>query len=138
MSEFSSFIGAVKKSERSDQYYILAAMYCLSAHLNPVTATQVKNFLALPLGSADVPTNVNSSLRSYQGLVEPSQKGPPMRWTLTPGGLNRLRKLSGLQLKSELDAKEYETDIGIICALEFPEFAAVTNVFNENPWTELS
>jgi nucleoside phosphorylase len=46
--------------------------------------------------------------------------------------------MSGLQLKSETDLNEFQTDIGIICALEFPEFAAVMKAFNENEWTEIS
>jgi nucleoside phosphorylase len=137
MSEFSSFLGAVKKSDRTDQYLILAALYCQSAHVKPITANQVSTLIKLHLGK-NVPSNVNASLRKYEGLVAPAQMGPPILWSLTPIGLNRLRTLSGLELKSEIDQKEYETDIGIICALEFPEFAAVTKVFSDNIWTELS
>jgi nucleoside phosphorylase len=41
-------------------------------------------------------------------------------------GIQRLRKLSGLALVGEATADEYDFDIGIICALEQPEFTAVT------------
>ncbi len=137
MNEFSTILGAVKKSERTDQYLILGAMYCLSAQIKPITARQISGLLELHLGS-NTPSNVNASLRSYVGLVSPSHKGPPILWSLTPEGLNRLRTISGLQLKSETDLNEFESDIGIICALDFPEFAAVMRAFNENAWNELS
>jgi nucleoside phosphorylase len=137
MSEFPSFLGAVRKSERTDQYLILAAMYCLSALTKPITAKQISTLLELHLVN-DLPSNVYASLRKYQGLVAPVQKGPPILWSLTPDGLNKLRTLSGLQLKSQVDTKEFETDIGIICALEFPEFAAVMKVFSDRNWVEVS
>ncbi len=135
MKEFSTFLGAVKKSERTDQYLILSALYCLYTIGKPVTASEISNLLKLHLVS-NIPSNVNASLRKYIGLVSP-HNGPPIRWSLTRDGLIRLRVLSGLQLKSETDSKEFETDIGIICALEFPEFAAVMKAFNENTWTEV-
>lgn len=137
MNEFSTFLGAVKKTERTDQYLILGAMYCLAAQIKPIAAKQITSLLKLHLGS-HTPSNVYASLRKYEGLVSPSHKGPPMLWSLTSDGLNRLRLLSGLQLKSETDIKEFESDIGIVCALEFPEFAAVMKAFDENPWNELS
>lgn len=137
MREFSAFLGAVKKSERTDQYLILSAMFCLDSPTKSVTATEIKNVIELHLGT-DIPSNINSSLRKYVGLVSPVQKGPPIRWELTAEGLNRLRTLSGLQLKTSSDSKEYDYDIGIICALEFPEFAAVINAFNEKSWSEIS
>ncbi|MBT1700284.1 hypothetical protein KK083_25580 [Fulvivirgaceae bacterium PWU4] len=136
MNEFSSFLGAVKKSERTDQYLILAALYCLGAHTQPITASQITSLLKLHLGS-NTPSNVSASLRKYEGLVAPTHNGSPIPWSLTPLGLSRLRLLSGLQLKSEADSKEFETDIGIICALEFPELAAVINTFSETEWKEL-
>lgn len=136
MIEFSIFLGAVKKNERTDQYLILAALYCLAAQVSPVSTKQVSDLLKLHLTSK-LPTNPNSSLRSYVGLVSPAKKGPPILWSLTPNGLNRLRSMSGLQLKSEIDVKEFESDIGIICALEFPEFDAVIKAFNEAEWVEL-
>jgi nucleoside phosphorylase len=137
MNELSTFLGAVKKGERTDQYLILAALYCLSALTSPVAASEITRLLKLHLGS-NLPSNVNASLRKYIGLVSPKENGPPIRWSLTNVGLDRLRTLSGLQLKSETDSKEFETDIGIICALEFPEFSAVTKAFNENEWLELT
>jgi nucleoside phosphorylase len=137
MKEFSTFIGAVKKNERTDQYLILAAMYCLDSPNKPITVKEISNILKLHLGSK-VPSNIHSSLRSYTGLVSPIHKGPPIKWSLTAEGLTRLRTISGLKLKSEADSGQFDFDIGIVCALEFPELAAVMNAFNENPWTELS
>jgi Nucleoside phosphorylase len=137
MNEFSSFLGAVKKSERTDIYLILAAMYCLNAQKNPTIAKEIIKILDLHLGS-NVPSNVSATLRKYEGLVSPVEKGPPIRWQLTIEGLNRLRTLSGLKLKSEIDVKEFDSDIGIICALEFPEFSSVISAFNDQEWHELS
>lgn len=137
MNEFSTFIAAVKKNERTDQYLILAAMYCLDAQNKPIKASEITNILELHVGSS-IPSNVHASLRSYKGLVSPAKKGPPILWSLMTEGLNRLRTLSGLQLKSEVDSKEFDTDIGIVCALEFPEFAAVIKAFNDNSWSEIS
>lgn len=137
MNEFSTFLGAVKKSERTDQYLILAAMYCLGAHANPIVVNQITDLFKLHLGS-NKPSNVYASLRKYEGLVAPSHKGSPIPWLLTPLGLERLRVLSGLQVKSELNYNDFETDIGIVCALEFPELAAVMNAFNESEWREIS
>jgi nucleoside phosphorylase len=136
MIEFSKFLGAVKKNERTDQYLILAALYCLSAQLKPVSTKQISDIFNLHL-TTNKPSNPNASLRSYIGLVSPAKKGPPILWSLTPEGLHRLRTLSGLQLKSETDSTEFESDIAIVCALEFPEFEAVMKAFNENDWVEL-
>lgn len=137
MNEFSTFLGAVKKSDRTDQYLILAALYCLDALAKPIKASQITDLLKLHLGT-NGPSNVHASLRKYEGLVAPTHKGSPIPWLLTSQGLNRLRLLSGLQLKAVAASEEFETDVGIICALEFPEFSAVMNTFNENDWKELS
>ena len=74
MDEFSSFLSAVKKSERTDQYHILAALYCEKAHIKPVAAKQVTTLLSLHMGKK-LPSNVNSSLRHYVGLVSPAHLG---------------------------------------------------------------
>ncbi len=136
MKEFSSFLSAVKKSDRSDQYLILAALYCLESPPKAVTAKEISDILRNHLGSK-LPSNINASLRSYTGLVSPIQKSTPIKWLLTFDGLNKLRTLSGLELKSETDQSEFNCDIGIVCALEFPEFAAVMNAFRDHPWTEI-
>ena len=92
MKEFSTFIGAVKKGERTDQYLILAAMYSLGALSKAVTVKEISTLLKLHVGS-NLPSNINSSLRSYSGLVSPVHKGPPIQWSLTSDGLTRLRTL---------------------------------------------
>ncbi len=101
-------------------------MFSLGAHVSPVTARQVKELLQLHLGGK-VPTNVNSSLRAYGAYVEPAEKGPPLRWRLTPQGLRELRAASGLELATRASAEDFETDVGIVCALEQPEFEALMN-----------
>ncbi|MGO8732737.1 MAG: hypothetical protein ACLQVM_08080 [Terriglobia bacterium] len=129
MLELSSIISAVKPRDLTDQYKILAALYCLNAHIAPVTAKEVNAVLNLQLGKKNVPTNVSASLRAYAAYVDPTDKGPPLRWSLTPKGIEHLRSLSGLSLATPTSASDFATDVAIICALENPEFVAVTNAF---------
>jgi nucleoside phosphorylase len=126
MFAFSTILSAAKPSERSDQYLILGAMFCLDAHSAPVTAKQIRELLQLHLGSK-LPANVNASLRAYDAYVEPAEKGPPLRWRLTPQGLQALRAMSGLELATRASGADFETDVGIVCALEQPEFEALMN-----------
>lgn len=134
--ELSALISAVKPKERSDQYKILAALLVLDAHLAPVEVKQVSELLKLHLGNK-VPVNVHASLRSYTSYVSP-HKGPPLRWSLTDKGLERLRQLSGLALVTAADEETFKSDIGIICALEYPELAAViTALGGEGAWKEV-
>lgn len=121
---FSTIYSAVKPKDRSPQYAILAGLYCLDAHRNPVTAKAVTALLKLHLGRK-TPENVNASLRAYTAYVEAADPGPPPLWSLTPKGLEHLRSLSGLALSSAATDADFDTDIGIICALEQPEFEAV-------------
>ncbi len=111
--DFAALLSAVKPSERTDQYQILAALFHLNAHRAPVTARQVSDLLKLHCG-IKAPMNVSASLRAYTGYVEPVAKGPPLRWSLTAKGLDRLRDLSGLSLAAASDVQSFETDIGII------------------------
>jgi nucleoside phosphorylase len=126
MIEFSGFVNAVKPKARSDQYLILAAMFCLNAQSESVTARQINDLLVLRLGRK-APKNVNASLRAYGAYVEPAEKGPPLRWRLTPQGLQALREMSGLELAQGPNPNGFESDVGIICALEQPEFEALMN-----------
>ncbi len=126
MVTFSTIVSAVKPSERSDQYLILGAMFCLNAHVESVTAKRIKDLLELHLGNK-APTNVNASLRAYDAYVEPAEKGPPLRWRLTPEGLQALRQISGLEFAEKTNGNDFETDVGIVCALEQPEFEAIMN-----------
>ena len=123
MADVSTLISAVKPKERSDQYMILAALFSLSAHSEPVAAKQVSELLKLHMG-AKCPVNVNASLRAYKSYVSP-HKGSPLRWSLTENGIDHLRQLSGLALSTSADIGTFKSDIGIICALEYPELAAV-------------
>ena len=137
MIEFAALLSAVKPKERSDQYRILAALFHLQAHVAPVTATQVANLLRLHYGKK-MPSNVNASLRAYTGYVEPVAKGSLRSWYLTSKGLDRLRTLSGLALNTASDTTAFGIDIGIICALEYPELTAVVKAFGgPGGWKEV-
>jgi nucleoside phosphorylase len=124
MLPISAILNAVKRKDRTDQYNVLTALYCLDAQTTSVTAKQVRDLLRLHLGK-NAPLNLNDRLRKYNAYVEAAEKGPPLRWRLTPNGLDHLRELSGLALPSTNNDAAFETDIGVICALEHPEFAAV-------------
>lgn len=137
MIDISTLISAVKPKERTDQYVILGAMFALNAHVSPVTAKDISNLLKLHLG-VKAPANVHASLRAYTAYASPMDKGPPLRWSLTDQGIEHLRLLSGLALSKAPDADSFKSDIGIICALEFPELAAVlTALGGKNAWKEV-
>ena len=134
MLTLSPILRAVKPQERTDQYAILATLYCLDAHKVPVTAKQVAELLHLHLGKK-APKNVHASLRAYVSYAEPAEKGPPLRWRLTPKGLDQLRVASGLQLATGTTDTDFGSDVGIICALEQPEFEAVARaVGGQSKW----
>ncbi len=122
--DLSALISAVKPKDRGDQYVILAALFVLGAHARSVTAKDVSDKLKLHLGKK-VPSNISASLRAYTAYVSPAEKGPPLRWSLTPKGIEYLRSLSGLALSTTADADNFKSDIGIVCALEYPELSAV-------------
>lgn len=123
MRDFSTLIGAVKARALTDQYKILSALFSLSADTNPTTAKEINDLLKLNFGKK-VPANTSASLRKYKAFVR-VEKGPPLRWALTASGIERLRELSGLSLEIGQNSDRFLTDIGIVCALEHPEFAAV-------------
>src|SRR5581483_8609562 len=126
MEDFSTILTAIKPSARSDQYKILAAVYALGGTSNAITTAQIQDVLKLNLPKAGRPTNVAASLRAYSKYVRVADKGPPLKWIFTEKGIERLRKLSGLPLVVDVTADDHDFDVGIICALEQPEFAAVT------------
>lgn len=139
MLGFSSILSAVRPRDRSDQYVVLAALYFLGAARTPVTARQVKDLLTLHL-KGNAPTNVNGCLRKYKAFVEPQDAGPPLKWLLLPSGVEQLRGQSGLALAAEATelGANYESDIGIICALEQPEFEAVQQALGgSSAWREV-
>jgi len=137
MMDVATLLSAVKRKERTDQYVILAALFALDAHITSVTAKQIVETLQLHLG-ADVPTNVNASLRAYKAYVSPTDKGPPIRWSLMPKGIEHLRSVSGLALSIASDAESYRSDVGIVCALVHPELAAVMKALGGvGAWVEV-
>lgn len=135
MLTLSTILSAVKPRDRTDQYAILAALYCLDAHTTSVTAKQVIDLLRLNLGKK-APKNVNASLRAYGAYVEPAEKGPPLRWSLTQKGLEQLRATSGLALATHTTDADFDRDVGVVCALEQPELDAVTMALGgQSAWT---
>jgi nucleoside phosphorylase len=137
MIDFASLKSAVKPKDRTDQYVILAAMYALEAHVTPVTATQIRGLLKLHLG-AKTPPNIPGSLRAYTAYASPVHEGPPIQWSLTSAGVKQLGTLSGLTLSTAVDANSFQSDVGIVCALEFPELAAVLKAFGgKSAWKEV-
>jgi hypothetical protein len=106
MIDLSALISAVKPKERTDQYLILAALFALDAHIKSVTAKDVGDKLKLHLGK-NIPANVSASLRAYTAYVSPAEKGPPLRWSLTPKGVEHLRSLSGLVLSTAPDTESF-------------------------------
>lgn len=137
MADISALLSAVKPRERTDQYVVLSAMFILDAHVVPISAKQISDLLKLHMG-VKAPTNVNACLRSYKAYVSPKEKGRPLRWFLTHKGVEHLRSLSGLGLSAASDVESYKSDIGIVCALEHPELAAVLNALGGvGKWKEV-
>src|SRR5437762_399471 len=95
--DFPSIINAVKPGLRTSQYKVLAALYSIGAATTPVTVSQVKEVLALNLGTK-IPPNLPARLRQYSSDVRVASKGPPLQWLLTARGLEKLRQISGLPL----------------------------------------
>jgi hypothetical protein len=84
-----------------------------------------------------IPTNISAALRKYTAYVEPVA-GTPLKWRLKTEGLAKLRALSGLALTASPSSEAFESDIGIICALEQPELEAVIEAFGgPNVWKEV-
>lgn len=134
---FSTILSAVKPKDRSDQYVVLAAMHSLNAETTSVTAKQISDVLKLNLRSK-APANVNACLRTYKSYVEPAESGPPLRWRLKPDGTAKLRALSDLALTVVEPEASFGADIGVICALEEPEFDAVRDVLGgAKAWKEI-
>jgi hypothetical protein len=95
MLDFSTVISAVKPRERTDQYRILAALYCLGARQEPIEVRKVNELLKLHF-QKKVLTIVNASMRAYTGpgYVKPAAKGPPLLWLLTEKGVDHLSEMS--------------------------------------------
>lgn len=112
---------------------VLAALYALGGYRNAVTAPDLSGALKLNLGSK-APSNVSARLRQAAKFVRIASKGPPLRWALKDEGVARLRELTGLNLETATKKDvNYIVDIGVVCALEQPEFAAVTEAIGGAP-----
>lgn len=133
MPDLSVFLGRATPAERTDQYVILAAMFVLKAHVAAIPASDISKLLKLHLVSKS-PTNIRASLRRYKAYASPVA-GSPLKWRLTPDGIAQLQELTGLDLSV---SNEFESDVGIICALEFPELDAVLKAFGGRAaWREV-
>lgn len=127
MPDLTKLLYAVKKGARTDQYTVLCAMLAGGAYEKPITAAAISEALELHLRQ-DAPRNVPDCLRKSGPLVTPVEDGRPIKWRLTDDGVDRIRALSGLTFEvGKTDSYEY--DVAIVCALEFPELAAVANAF---------
>jgi nucleoside phosphorylase len=136
MSDFSAIISSVKPRQRTALYKILAAFYSLRAATVPVTVGQVRKVLRLHFGSK-IPSNLSARFRDSSKYIRVIE-GPPLKWCLTDKGLEKLRQLSGLALDIDVQQYEFKTDIGIVCALEDPEFSAVINALGgRSKWREI-
>jgi nucleoside phosphorylase len=127
MPDLAKLLYAVKSSARTDQYVVLCAMFVTGAYETPVTAAEVAKALKLHL-RRKTPKNIPDCLRKARPLVTPVEDGRPLKWKLTDEGLQKIHALSGLPLEVK-QTDSYAYDIAIICALEFPELAAVIDAF---------
>lgn len=123
-TDFTSLITSVKPKERTTQFKILAALYALDGIAKPSTAKEIHDLMKVHLGST-TPKYLSANLRKYSSDVRVADKGPPLKWLLTPRGFEKLRRHSGLDLTADRAADDYDFDVGVVCALEYPEFAAV-------------
>jgi nucleoside phosphorylase len=138
MVDFPTIISSVKPGKRTTLYKVLAALYSLRAATTPLPVGQLADLLKLHFGTK-VPTNLNAKLRGYSSYVKVASKGPPLLWSLTAKGVDKLRELSGLPLEDDLQEASFGIDIGIVCALEQPEFAAVMSALGgPSQWEEIS
>ena len=102
-----------------------------------VLGQTLRDLIGLHLPKNKTPLNLNASLRKYTAYVDP-EAGAPLRWLLKQEGVARLRALSDLPLPSSVADNAFETDVGIICALEQPEFEAVKEAFGgQSAWREI-
>lgn len=127
MQDYASIINAVKPQKQSALYKVLGALYCLGAVDTAVTTDDVTRMILLQFGKKGVPANLSTNLTRLKKYVRRESLGRPIKWRLIPAGLEKLRRLSGLDLSTKTDPVEYLYDVGIVCALEQPEFSAVVS-----------
>jgi nucleoside phosphorylase len=121
---FSDLLAAVTPKKRSEQYIILAAMYDLLADSQPSAVAEINKLIKLHV-TKNLPANVSARLKEYPAYVEPVASSTPKRWRLKSAGIEKLEAISGKQLKRQSEKNDFGIDVGIICALEQPEFEAV-------------
>jgi len=138
MTDFPTLISKAKPSKRTDKYLVLSALFHLNGNKTPTTASKVSELLHLHLGRK-APKNVSDSLRKCGASAQPVAKGPPLLWKLSQNGIQYLRDMSGLDLSEASSDAQFGTDIGIVCALEHPELAAVvTALGGPSKWKDAS
>ena len=130
-------MSAVKPKEHTDQYHVLAALFVLGAYDRTVSAKEVSDLLKLHL-RAKAPANVSGCLRKYTAYVSLKGQGPPLQWSLTEKGIEHLRLVTGLALSTATEAESFKSDVGIVCALQYPELEAVLNAAGgQGAWNDV-
>ncbi len=138
MPTFTEILTAVAPRDRTDSYKVLTALYCLQATHPAVTVKEIRDLCKLHLNKR-TPDNISQLLRRMPALVEVADRGPPLTWKLTAKGVSELRATSKLDLSTQASTNSYQTDVGVVCALETPEFSAVMDAMNGAPaWIELA
>jgi hypothetical protein len=125
MQDYASLVNAVKPQKQTALYKVLGALYCLGGVDAPVTTDEVTRAILLQFGKKGIPANLSTKLTQLKKYVRRESLRRPIQWRLIPAGLEKLKKLSGLDLSTETDSVDYLCDVGIVCALEQPEFSAV-------------
>lgn len=137
MPTFMEIFTAVPPRERTNTYKLLTTLYCLNASYAPVTVKEIRDRCSLHLNNG-MPDNISQLLRRMPAFAEVADRGPPLTWKLTAKGLNELRVKSKLDLETHPGSSGYQSDVGVVCALESPEFSAVMDAMNgAAAWTEL-
>lgn len=137
MNDFSELLGAAKASDRTELYKLLVALFCLGGERTGVSTRQITSVLKLHLGSR-MPANVSAGLRQYSAHIKPVAKGPPLTWGITRKGIQHLETVSGRSLSTVPGKLEYDWDVGVVCALEHPEFDAVIHALGgPAAWNEV-
>jgi nucleoside phosphorylase len=99
-----------------------------------VTSAQIRELMNLHLNK-DVPTNIPAKLRHYSDYFRVAAKGPPLTWGLRDTAVQKIREITGLALIAASPSRDFETDIAFICALEQPEFRALSAAIGgEDRW----
>lgn len=130
--QYSELLSSVKSADRTPKYMILAALYCLGASEAAVQVGAVERLMRLHLGSK-TPSGISDKLRKYSKEVSPVG-AKPLRWKLSKAGRELFSAHEGLTVKDVA----FGCDVGVVCALEEPEFSAVMECLDgQLTWTEI-